>query len=265
MLYFQLERFLFRTSPADVWPNYPRREELDTMFRAASRVPPQARAEDPAYRGFTDAVLSWYFGQLDTGAIVSISAGCADIVRLWAGFTPAEVLDLARENLAQDLVMPFGRRPLGSFTVTRGARFLKESRALLRNLQEAGFRILAVSGSSTWSVVPVFERLGVSPDQVLGIGLTTSAGVLTAEVPGPVSVHAGKVQTLQQAGYPSPALTASDSPLDLPLLECSSDLRVFVNTRYPSPEQFFRDLGIQRDGRWVIIHNPTDEPCPTPQ
>jgi hypothetical protein len=40
---------------------------------------------------------------------------------------------------------------------------------------------------------------------------------------------------------------------------------VFVNTRYPSPDQFFTELQIERDSRWVTINHPTDETCPTPR
>jgi phosphoserine phosphatase len=265
MLYYQLEEFLFKTSPADVWPGHPRRDELDRLYHAASRVGAAERARHPGYRRFTDAVLGWYFDQLATGDIAAITAGCADIVRLWAGFTRAEVREHARANLARELELPFGKRPLGSHTVTRGARFLRESRRLLDDLLHAGFQVWAVSGSSTWSVEPVFEALGVPPERVLGIGLSSSAGILTAEVPEPVSVHEGKVRTLGGAGLPAPVLTASDSPLDLPLLRCSGDLMVFVNTRYPSPDQFFTELKIERDNRWMIINHPTDETCPTPQ
>jgi phosphoserine phosphatase len=265
MLYYQLEEFLFRTSPAEVWRGHPRRKELDRLFRTASRIGAAERGQHPEYRRFTDAVLGWYFDQLATGDIPSITAGCADIVRLWAGFTHAEVREHARANLTREQALRFGKQPLGSHTVTRGARFLRESRLLLEDLLHSGFQVWAVSGSSTWSVEPVFEALGVPPERVLGIGLSVSGGVLTADVPEPISVHEGKVRTLGHAGLPAPALTASDSPLDLPLLQCSSDLMVFVNTRYPSPDQFFTELRITRNSRWMILNNPTDETCPTPQ
>jgi phosphoserine phosphatase len=265
MLYYQLEEFLFKTSPAEVWPGHPQRDSLDRLFHAAASVGAAERKDHPGYRRFADAVLGWYFDQLATGDVASITAGCADIVRLWAGFTHAEVRGHARANLLRELETPFGKKPLGSHTVTRGARFLRESRLLLEKLLHAGFQVWAVSGSSTWSVEPVFEALGVPPERVLGIGLSRSAGILTAEVPEPVPVHEGKVRTLRGAGLPAPVLTASDSPLDLPLLRCSSDLMVFVNTRYPSSERFFTELKIEQDSRWVIINHPTDETCPTPQ
>jgi len=265
MLYFQLEEFLFRTSPAEVWPAHPDRAGLDRLFNDAARIDSAERTHHPGYRRFVDAILSWYFDQLATEKIPQITAGCADITRLWAGYAPEEVRRIARRNLDHELGLPLGPRQLGSYTVTRGARFLQESRQLLETLRQAGFQIWAISGSNRWSVEPVFASLGVPPDHVLGIGLAIQAGTFTAEVPDPIPVHEGKVRTLQHAGVPVPVLTASDSPLDLPLLQYSADLRVLVNTRYGSPDRFFEELGLTPDERWLIIHHPTDDECPTPQ
>src|SRR5512140_1720886 len=88
MLYYQIEHFLFRHSPAAVWPDHPRRQQLDGLYRTLEEAPPGGRARHEAFGPFADIILDWYFGQIEAGAVAK---ACADIVRLFAGFTLAEV------------------------------------------------------------------------------------------------------------------------------------------------------------------------------
>jgi len=263
MLYYQIDEFLFRRSPADVWTTHPRRVELDRLFDSASRVPPGERPDHPEYRRFADEILDWYFLQLATERIEDIAAGCADIVRLCAGFTLQEIRDIAERNLLNELSIQPGPRPLGTHRPNRGVRFLRQAREMVRTLLNEGFEVWAVSGSNRWSVEPVFRGLGVPAERVIGIDLAVENSLLTPNIVNPIPVHTGKVRALQKADIPRPVFVASDSPLDVPLLEYSRDAKVYMNTRYPSSEQFFAESGVSRDETWITIDHPLEEECPT--
>ncbi|MCC6396263.1 MAG: haloacid dehalogenase-like hydrolase [Bacteroidetes bacterium] len=250
----QIEEFMFRVSPAELWPDYPRRDELDRLFRNLVAVEPAERRAHPDFEAFAEHLLSWYYDQLAGGAVAK---GCADIVRLFAGFTVAEVRALAARTLMLELQAPLGSRDLGGRKVHSGVRFMREPLELMRVLQEHQFDIWAVSGSSAWSVEPVFERLGVPAHQVIGISLESPNGTLSGVAVNPIPIRADKVQALQSRDTRIPHLVASDSRNDIPLLLYSSCVKVWVNGRHRSKREFFAAVGSEPDERWLLIEEPT--------
>jgi phosphoserine phosphatase len=255
MLYYQLEEFCFKVSPADVWEDYPDRKELDRLFRTLAGEPGRG-ADHPLFGMFADLVLTWYFGQIDDGRV---EKACADIVRLLAGHTIPEVRAIADATFQRELAAPLGKRRLGSRTPPRGLRYLKESRQLVGELKTRGFDLWAVSGSNRWSVEPVFRGLGIPPDHVIGIDLELRDGLLTSSVKEPIPIRAKKIDALKAFVSKRPLIVASDSRNDIPLLQYSSDLKVFVSSRRKDWTIFFTGGNVQRDDSWLIIESPTTE------
>jgi len=253
MFYRQIERFHFRRSPADVWRAHPRRERLGELFDTLAPLEPAARTGEGAFDEFAGMLLDWYFEGIAAGRVTE---ACADIVRLFAGHTEEEVRAIARATFEVELSSPLGTRRLGGRDLPRGARYLEESVDLLRALAARGFEVWAVSGSSRWSVEPVFARLGVPPERVIGIELETAAGVLQ-DTPGrPIPIREGKVGALRARTPGIPLLVASDSKNDIPLLLFSRGLKVRVNSRNRDTDDFFRAAGTAPDGSWVNVDSP---------
>jgi len=253
MFYRQIEHFHFRRSPADVWRTHTRRDRLAVLFARLLPMEPAARGADPAFEEFAGMLLDWYFGGIAAGRVTE---ACADIVRLFAGYTVEEVRAIARATFAEELASPLGTRRLGNRELPRGARYLAESVELLRALAARGFDIWAVSGSNAWSVEPVFERLGVPPARVIGIALESEGGVLADRAAAPIPIREGKVAALRALTPEVPLLAASDSKNDIPLLLYARGLRVRVNSRGRDTDDFFRAAGTAPDGTWVNVDRP---------
>lgn len=254
MFYKQIREFLFRISPADAWTDHPRRKELDRLFRTLSELPPEHRLAHPAFIPFADMLLSWYSYQLSEG---KVEKGCADIVRLFAGFAPSEVRAIADATYEEELSAPCGRVDLGTQTVPRGIRYFRDSADLCLTLKDLGFSLWTISGSNTWSVEPVFRPFGVSPAQVIGISLVEKGGTFTSVPEEPVPIRSKKVEALRKRTGEIPILVASDSRNDVPILQYASELRVYVNSHGRDTASFFASSGITRDGSWAVIESPS--------
>jgi len=256
MLYYQIEHFLFKVSPASVWPDHPGRKQVDDLYHQLAAAAPEKRAAHPSFPAFADLILSWYFGQINDG---KVEKACTDIVRLFAGYTLAEVRDIA-ELVFKDETSPSATpRRLGTRILPKGVRYIQESLDLIRELQRLQFHIWAVSGSNKWSVEPVFRRLGIGPEFVIGIELEEEHGVLTYRAKSPVPIRENKVHAFEKHTTAVPVLVASDSRNDIPLFLYSSDLKVRINSRNRSTEEFFREGKVTRDHTWIVIEHPTIE------
>jgi phosphoserine phosphatase len=254
MFFRQIEEFMFRVSPADLWLDYPYRHELEEAYRELLNLAPHKRAAHPAFEAFAGYLVCWYYEQLAEG---KVAKACSDIVRLFAGCSLAEVREFAAHTLKHELQVPLGGKQLGRRTVHSGIRFLRESVELVRLLQEHHFDIWAVSGSSVWSVEPVFQALGVSAEQVIGISLESSDGILTGTAVEPVPIREDKISALKARDTRIPHLVASDSRNDIPLLLYSSGVKVWVNSRQRTSAEFFAAVGSKPDAQWLVIEEPT--------
>ncbi len=253
MFYRQIEHFHFRRSPASIWADHPLRGEIGALYDELAPLPPPERILAPSFIRFASILLSWYFDQIAAGAVTK---ACADIVRLFAGFTPAEVRVLALETFEEEFSSPFGTRRLGGRDLPRGARYIRESVDLLGALTALEFEIWAVSGSNAWSVEPVFRRFGIPPERVIGIELEVRGGILAETTAGPVPIRAGKIDAMRARGVRTPVIVASDSKNDIPLLLESTGLRIRINSHGRDTGDFFRSGGIAPDKSWVLVESP---------
>jgi phosphoserine phosphatase len=252
MLYFQLEHFLLRTSPARLWPDHPRIEALGNLYDSLVHLPVEKVIHDRRYVAFAEMVLDWYFGHLAEYRTVK---ACSDIVRLFADFSTTEVREIAHAALRKELEAPLGEWTFGRHTLPRGIRFIKETVDLLTTLQDAGFDIWVVSGSNQWSVEAVCSHLDIPPSQVFGIDLQDRDGTLLPLVREPVPVLEGKVDVLQMQMRHRPAIAVSDSTYDLPLFQHSSGLRVLI--AQDAGANFFRQTGVAPDESWLVFEQQT--------
>jgi phosphoserine phosphatase len=253
MFYRQIEHFHFRRSPASVWPDHPRRDELERLYAELAPLAGEERNARNAYHAFAEMLLGRYFDQIASGAV---EKACADIVRLFAGYTPAEVRRLADEAWEEEFSSQPGRVLLGGRDLPRGARYIAESVELIRALTERRFDIWAVSGSNKWSVEPVVRALGIPAERVIGIELEVQNGVLTELTAGPVPIRAGKIDALRRLTNTVPLLAASDSKNDIPLLLYSAGLKIRINSRKRSTAEFFSSAGTSPDATWVLVESP---------
>jgi phosphoserine phosphatase len=256
MLYYQIEKFCFKASPATVWPDHPQRNELDDLYHQLAAANPKERITHPAFHPFADLVLYWYFGQINDG---KVEKACADIVRLYAGFTLAEVREIARCSFEEERSSTESTRQLGARILPKGIHYIKESVDLIREMQRLNFHIWALSGSCKWSVEPVFQHLGIGPEFVIGIEMEEENGVLTSRSKTPIPIRENKVHSFEKHSPAVPVLVASDSRNDIPLLLFSSELKVRINSRNRSTEEFFREGKVTRDDSWINIEQPTFE------
>jgi phosphoserine phosphatase len=213
MFYHQIEQFQFRLNPATLWPDHPERKELGKVYEQLSLLPEEERRSNPAFEPFARMLLDWYVNQIEGG---QVAKACTDVVRLYAGFTRAEVRAFAETTFLEELATPFSQRPLGGRNAKRGVRYLQEAVDLLDLLRNNGFDIWAVSGSSKWSVEPVFARLRIPTERVIGIDLEERDGLLTGipVLPIPIrenKIHALRAQELRPSWLPATPATTSRS------------------------------------------------------
>jgi phosphoserine phosphatase len=248
MLLRQLEQMQFRVSPASVWDDHPDRESLEDLYRRLVAAGPPYRTH-AAYEPFCGMVLDWYYGQMAVGRTPK---ACADIVRLLAGFRREEAARLGRETLEAELGAPFMTNRLGGRLVSRGVRYIRETADALRRLAREGWDIVVISGSNRWSVDAVFAPLGIPPENVIGIDLLDSGGVLGGTAVKPIPVADGKVKALRAFRQRKPDVVFSDSKLDMPLFR-EARHRVLVSHNGVAPEEQVRRVGGNPRDRWHVI------------
>lgn len=254
MFYYQLERFLFRVNPANIWLDHPRREELDNLYTQLMALPLERRTQDRRFVSLAEMMVEWYFDLLREG---KTEQACSDIVRLCTKFSEKEVEQIARATVQEELDSPVTTRKFGKYSVPKGIRYIRESVTLLKRLQQAGFDVWAVSGSNMWSAQAVFERVGIGKERVIGVGLQLSSNTFSAKTESPVPVLEGKVEALQQRASSVPVIVVSDSLYDVPLFKFASELRVLINSRMENSYTFFKNGKIEQDDSWVVIEHPT--------
>jgi phosphoserine phosphatase len=254
MFYFQVEHFLFRVSPALVWPDFPKREELHNLYESLALLPREKQARDRRFLRFAEMLFSWYFDHLTEGAT---EKACSDIVRLLAGFSLSEVRQIAEKTLVLELSSPLTSRIIGRQTLPKGIRYIEDTLELLKTLQQSSFDIWVISGSCQWSVEAVVRSLGIPQENVVGIDLVEIHDELTATVKTPVPALQGKVEAYQRRSEKRPAIVVGDSIYDIPIFHHSSDLKILLNPQNGTSPDFFQHTGIVNDGSWVVVDRPT--------
>ncbi len=161
-------------------------------------------------------------------------AACfAWLIRLFAGFTPAELDRFAGEVVGQELA-----RPPCSFTLSgerhgRGVRPYPAQRALIERLTARGFEVWVVTASPERVVQKLAPHLGVPASRVIGNRLRLEGGRYTDTVLPPLTTGAGKVEAIRQRIGVRPLLAVGDSASDTEMLD-AAELGVLVDRDDPA-------------------------------
>ncbi len=127
--------------------------------------------------------------------------------------------------------------------------------AIVAALLGHGWRVLVVSASPAWAILPGTDRLGIPRENVLALHVAVEEGVVTDRAIEPITIGAGKVARLEahEPGL-APALCAGNSVDDIPMLAMASDVAVVVDPGHPHAvdEELLRVAG---DRGW-FVHGP---------
>jgi phosphoserine phosphatase len=191
------------------------------------------------------------------------------IVKLFAGFTPAEVTRLVERVLSEQLrdpakmescaklkvEHPHGAPPID---IAQGIVASPEMRELYRTLRENGFDVYVVT-ASFGSVVATLAaaQYGVPDDHVVGIRLATRPdGTFTDEVQLPITYRQGKADNIRKFLPREPILSAGDSDTDVEMLTMPSVQLRLILDRKKKPDsdigKLYEKARVSDPEHWLI-------------
>jgi len=125
-------------------------------------------------------------------------------------------------------------------------------RSLVSRLLELQWRVMVVSASPVWTVLPGTNAFGIAPENVLALDVERRDDRLTEHLCRPFSMGEGKVDCIQKYVGQVPYLAAGNSLDDVPMLRMTGAMGVVVN---PSgdEEDFSSLLGMAIQNDWHIL------------
>lgn len=158
---------------------------------------------------------------------------------------PAAYLWLAQINAGQKLATVQSWAE-DAFLKAQPIRYLEAQQALIKSLRDLDFQIYVVTASVKWAVEPGARRLGIPPENVLGIKTLVQGDVLTDQADGPITYREGKAHALLQATSGVRPLFCSGNTLgDEHLLQSSSGLRLAVISQKPGEDVYPTEIALQ--------------------
>ncbi len=141
-----------------------------------------------------------------------------------------------------------------SWTARGAARAHPELLALVRWLRARGARVVIVSASPIWAVLPGARAFGFEDRDVFAMDVEREGGRLTGRVLEPTTAGQGKVERLRtELGHSELLLGAGNTVDDLPMIRCGQ-LGLLVDPAAPhGSAKGLPDLNevAQREGFWV--------------
>jgi phosphoserine phosphatase len=114
---------------------------------------------------------------------------------------------------------------------------LPPQQALIGELLKRNLKIFIVSASTHWAVEAAATLVGLTAEAALGVKTKVVDSTVTQEQDGEVTWREGKrTALLQKTNGISPIFCSGNSSGDLHLLECSSLVRLAVQTQTPSSQ-----------------------------
>jgi len=102
-------------------------------------------------------------------------------------------------------------------------------RSLVDRLLKAGVDVWIVSASTQYLVEAAAPHFGLDPDHAVGIRAEVRDGILTGNVPEPITYREGKVDAIDRFIGRRPDLAAGNSWTDYEMLQTASTLAIMVN------------------------------------
>lgn len=130
----------------------------------------------------------------------------------------------------------------------------EEQLRILEKLKSLEVEIYIVTASIKWAVEPGAVRLGLSPDQVIGIETEILDGRVSGQQKGVITYREGKSEALlARTGGEHPYFAAGNTEGDLWLLESSGALRLVMSSSREGTENWSTEqvmLKMARDLGW---------------
>jgi phosphoserine phosphatase len=170
-------------------------------------------------------------------------------VRFYAGYTPAELSDMAFRLVGEEI-----KKPLGSEIIKAGPedtspgvtgtgiRIFEEVRTLTVQLEKHGFDVWIVSAGPQWVVEGAAKYFGFDPKRVLGMRAKVTGGKLTSEIEMPPTFREGKVKAIEKFIGRKPVLALGDSWTDFEMLSYAAHALLF-DRGYLDLKQKAQDAG----------------------
>jgi phosphoserine phosphatase len=138
---------------------------------------------------------------------------------------------------------------------------LASQRSLIVELLKRKIKVFVVSASTHWAVEAAISLVGLPPESALGVKTKVVNGLVTKEQEGAITWREGKrTALLEKTQGVKPLFCSGNSSGDLHLLECSSLLRLAVQTQPATSKHasLFQDeqtlLAIAKERGW-LTHN----------
>ena len=138
---------------------------------------------------------------------------------------------------------------------------LASQKDLIAELLKRKIKVFVVSASTHWAVEAAVSLVGLSADCALGVKTKVVNGLVTKEQDGSITWREGKRSALlEKTQGVAPILCSGNSSGDLHLLECSSLIRLAVQTQTASSKhaRLFQDeqtlLAVAKERGW-FTHN----------
>jgi phosphoserine phosphatase len=138
---------------------------------------------------------------------------------------------------------------------------LASQKLLVAELLKRKIQIFVVSASTHWAVEAAVSLVGLNPECALGVKTKVVNGLVTKEQEGSITWREGKrTALLAKTQGVAPIFCSGNSSGDLHLLECSTLVRLAVQTQTVLSENtgLFQDeqklLAIAKERGWLTHH-----------
>jgi phosphoserine phosphatase len=208
---------IFKALPGD------KRKDIRAIWNKLKKLPADKQASSMELQTFRKLMHQAYWGL------------CYDTppekcfpwqVRFYAGYTPEEIRDMAKQVMDREMEKPLGSEPIKAgpddtapAITSTGIRIHQEVQGLIALLQKKGFQVWIVSAGPKWVVEGAARHFGVKPDRVIGMRAKLQDGKLTAEIEPPPTFRKGKVEAIEKFIGKKPLLALGDSWTDAEMLE----------------------------------------------
>ncbi len=134
---------------------------------------------------------------------------------------------------------------------------LLSQKILIAELLKRNIQVFVVSASTHWAVESAMSIVGLAPESAVGVKTKVVNGLVTKQQEGPITWREGKrTALLEKTNGVLPILCSGNSSGDLHLLECSTLIRLAVQTQTSNSKHagLFQDeqklLSVAQDRGW---------------
>ncbi len=132
----------------------------------------------------------------------------------------------------------------------------EDQKKLIQFLLNEGVEVWIVTASVKWAVEPGARRVGLTPENVIGIETFVENGVVSDRMTGHMTYREGKASALHdRAGGIKPFLCSGNTLGDIGLLKAATRISLAVGASTPGHEMFDTEEKLREEARsrnWII-------------